>query len=190
MQSASGWLTLAIAIVLIAAAAPVGGGETSVTFVIRSARIFDGEKIIASASVVVTDGKIAAVGSNVQAPSGAQVIDANGDTLMPGLIDSHVHIWTRDVLASALAFGVTTELDMFMRWREAKNWKEQESKGAFDISELRARASHHPLVTAPRKVSPYRPSRTRMRRRRSSMRVSRKAPITSRLCTTSATTIR
>ena len=121
MRSASGGLILAIAVIFILASARVSAGQKSASsFVIRNARVFDGEKIITGATVVVSDGKIAAVGSNIQTPSGAQIIDATGDTLMPGLIDSHVHIWNRDVLASALAFGVTTELDMFMRWREAK----------------------------------------------------------------------
>ena len=139
VRYANGWLTLAISIAFILAAARVSADQNSASsFVIRNARVFDGEKIITGASVVVTDGQVAAVGSNVQAPLGAQVIDATGDTLMPGLIDSHVHIWNRDVLASALAFGVTTELDMFMRWREAKNWKEQESKGAFKCQTRRA----------------------------------------------------
>lgn len=50
------------------------------------------------------------------------------------------------MLASALAFGVTTELDMFMRWREAKRWKEQESKGAFDIADFRTAGT---CVTSP-----------------------------------------
>jgi cytosine/adenosine deaminase-related metal-dependent hydrolase len=147
VRSASGWLTLAIAIAFIPAGAWVNADQnTGSSFIIRNARVFDGEKMITGASVVVTDGKIAAVGSNISTPMGAQVIDATGDTLMPGLIDSHVHIWTRDVLASALAFGVTTELDMFMRWREAKNWKEQESKGAFDIADFRTAGT---CVTSP-----------------------------------------
>ncbi len=61
MRSASGWLILAIITIFIVASAPVSGGETSVTFVIRNARVFDGEKIITGATVIVSDGKIAAV---------------------------------------------------------------------------------------------------------------------------------
>jgi imidazolonepropionase-like amidohydrolase len=47
---------------------------------------------IARGTVVVHNGKITAVGANVQPPSGAQVIDANGKTIMPGLVDTHSHI--------------------------------------------------------------------------------------------------
>ena len=138
---------LPIAAIGILLFARLGVGQTSASsFVIHNARVFDGEKIISGANVVVADGKIAAVGSDIQAPTDAQVIDASGDTLLPGLIDSHVHIWTRDVLASALAFGVTTELDMFMRWRETKGWKEQESKGTFDIADFRTAGT---CVTSP-----------------------------------------
>jgi hypothetical protein len=64
---------LAIAAIVILLFARLGVGQTSASsFVIRNARVFDGEKIIPGASVVVTDGKIAAVGSNVQAPSDAR----------------------------------------------------------------------------------------------------------------------
>src|SRR5450432_1533765 len=47
---------------------------------------------IEKGSVLVRDGKIAAVGANITAPSGATVIDANGKFLMPGIIDCHSHI--------------------------------------------------------------------------------------------------
>jgi len=42
-------------------------------------------------AVLVQDGRIAATGPQLQAPEGAQVIDAQGLTVMPGLIDCHVH---------------------------------------------------------------------------------------------------
>jgi imidazolonepropionase-like amidohydrolase len=47
---------------------------------------------VARGTVVVHNGKITAVGADVQPPSGAQVIDANGKTIMPGLVDTHSHI--------------------------------------------------------------------------------------------------
>lgn len=43
---------------------------------------------IASGTVVIRDGKIAAVGANVAVPAGAQVIDAKGMSVYPGMIDS------------------------------------------------------------------------------------------------------
>src|SRR5579872_6503026 len=47
---------------------------------------------IENGSIYIHDGKIAAIGKSVQAPAGAQVIDASGKWVMPGLIDSHSHI--------------------------------------------------------------------------------------------------
>ena len=43
-------------------------------------------------SVLIKDGKIAEVGANVKAPKDAQVIDAAGLFVMPGIIDCHSHI--------------------------------------------------------------------------------------------------
>ncbi len=43
-------------------------------------------------SVLIRDGKIAAVGTDVKAPEGATVIDAAGQFVMPGIIDCHSHI--------------------------------------------------------------------------------------------------
>jgi imidazolonepropionase-like amidohydrolase len=43
-------------------------------------------------SILIRDGKIAAVGTDVKAPEGATVIDAKGQYVMPGIIDCHSHI--------------------------------------------------------------------------------------------------
>ncbi|MFI5844780.1 amidohydrolase family protein [Catenuloplanes sp. NPDC051500] len=62
------------------------------------------------ADVVVVDGaRITAVGG--RPPADAEIIDASGGTLLPGLIDAHVHT-NPESLALALRFGVTTELEM------------------------------------------------------------------------------
>lgn len=80
---------------------------------IINARIFDGERIIDAHTVVIEDTTIHAVGSAV--PPGASIVDAHGATLMPGLIDAHVHT-DLDGLHDALLFGVTTELEMMGHW--------------------------------------------------------------------------
>jgi len=43
-------------------------------------------------SILIRDGKIAAVGTDLKAPEGATVIDATGQYVMPGIIDCHSHI--------------------------------------------------------------------------------------------------
>ena len=42
--------------------------------------------------LLIRDGKIAAVGEDLEAPSGAQVVDAGGRLVMPGGIDPHTHM--------------------------------------------------------------------------------------------------
>ena len=82
-------------------------------FVIRNARIFDGSRVIPAGDVWVQGGAIKAVGPHLETPRGVTVIDGTAKTLLPGLIDSHVHtMGLANFLRSALALGVTTELDM------------------------------------------------------------------------------
>ncbi|WP_030924047.1 amidohydrolase family protein [Streptosporangium amethystogenes] len=76
---------------------------------IVNARVFDGERMLGEPTVVVDGGIISSVGE--QAPAGADTVDARGATLLPGLIDAHVHTGEQ-ALALALRFGVTTELEM------------------------------------------------------------------------------
>src|SRR5262245_21862659 len=42
-------------------------------------------------TVLIRDGKIAAVGENVQVPADAQVIDGTGKYVIPGIVDAHSH---------------------------------------------------------------------------------------------------
>jgi len=61
--------------------------------VIRNAVVLTVTKgTIRNGSVLVRDGKIAEVGTSVNAPAGATVIDASGQYIMPGIIDCHSHI--------------------------------------------------------------------------------------------------
>lgn len=57
--------------------------------------------VIERATVVVRDGKIAAVGANVAAPAGARVIDAAGRIVTPGFLDSSTGLGTTEIDLSA-----------------------------------------------------------------------------------------
>jgi imidazolonepropionase-like amidohydrolase len=81
-------------------------------FAIRDVRVFDGERMIPRANVVVRGGRVASVGADAPIPAGIEVVDGRGRTLLPGLIDAHVHAYLGG-LQDALNFGVTTVLDMF-----------------------------------------------------------------------------
>ena len=56
--------------------------------------------ILAQGDVLVTEGKISAVAPKLEAPAGAEVVEAQGRVLMPGFVDCHTHIcWAGDRLA-------------------------------------------------------------------------------------------
>ncbi|MBV9679373.1 MAG: amidohydrolase, partial [Acidobacteriaceae bacterium] len=62
------------------------------TILIRNATVLTVTKgAVENGSVLVENGKIAAVGKNVSAPADATIVDATGKFLMPGIIDCHSH---------------------------------------------------------------------------------------------------
>lgn len=83
--------------------------------VIRNARLFDPETLTSrpGTTVTVAGDRIEKVESDrdAQVPAGAEVIDANGKALLPGLWDCHVHLSPLDGRLH-LAAGVTTVRDM------------------------------------------------------------------------------
>ncbi len=63
--------------------------------VLHAARVLDIEdgKIITPGEVLVQDDRIIEVGSSVKHPPAAEILDLGDTTLMPGLIDAHVHLF-------------------------------------------------------------------------------------------------
>jgi imidazolonepropionase-like amidohydrolase len=61
---------------------------------LRAARLFDGvsDTLVKNAVVIVDGDSIKAVGSGIEAPADAEIVDLGDVTLLPGLIDSHVHL--------------------------------------------------------------------------------------------------
>jgi imidazolonepropionase-like amidohydrolase len=137
---------MALFLLLCAPAFFPASASTGNTFVIRHARVFDGHKTLTNADVWVEDGKIKAVGKDLKVPTEVKAIDATGDTLFPGLIDSHTHAWG-DALKEAEIFGVITELDMFTDVKFMQQTKKQQAEGnGLDQADLRSAGS---LATAP-----------------------------------------
>jgi cytosine/adenosine deaminase-related metal-dependent hydrolase len=86
-------------------------------YVIRDGRVFDGETVAERRTVVISEGRIAAMGDpTVEVPAGAQEVAGEGRTLLPGLMDAHIHLPAfspADALQQTLVFGVTTAVVMW-----------------------------------------------------------------------------
>src|SRR4051794_35302687 len=101
----------ALLIVVVATVASLHAGVYAITGVdVVSMR---DERIDRNQTVIVRDGRIESLGSadSSAIPADARRIDGRGRWLMPGLIDSHVHIRRVD-LPAYLAYGVTTVHDL------------------------------------------------------------------------------
>jgi imidazolonepropionase-like amidohydrolase len=124
---------------LAVALAPIGARAQG-AFVVRDVRLFDGERVTEHRSAVVRDGVIADVGgAELAVPAGARVVDGRGRTLMPGLIDAHVHLSdsAEADLRQALPFGVTTVLDMWNGGARLERIKALRSADAPDVADVR-----------------------------------------------------
>jgi imidazolonepropionase-like amidohydrolase len=90
MRFVSGILAAALAVAL-----PQQAGRTAVRF----AHLWDGERLVDDATVVIEDGRVASVlTGGGQVPAGVTVMDLRPYTAIPGLIDLHTHItyyWDR-----------------------------------------------------------------------------------------------
>jgi len=106
----------ALSLVALAMIAHTGlaAQEPAGTIVFQDVRVFDGQSVTDRSTVVVSGGRIVSVSTRPEIPTGATVINGDGLTLLPGLIDAHIHQGFRPAaLEQALMFGVTTALDMF-----------------------------------------------------------------------------
>ena len=65
------------------------------TVLVRGAHVVDpAERIDAVHDVLVHDDEIAEIGSDLEAPAGAEVVDGAGRHLVPAFVDPHVHLRT------------------------------------------------------------------------------------------------
>jgi imidazolonepropionase-like amidohydrolase len=115
----AGWV-LAVAVALAGCSSePSGPASSSSTIVFTGARLIDGtgRPPIESAALVVTDGRVAAVGASdaLEVPSGARRIDVTGKTITPGLINAHAHLNNGDPALSPQE-QITSQLGLYARF--------------------------------------------------------------------------
>jgi imidazolonepropionase-like amidohydrolase len=106
---------------------------------IHDVRVFDGYHVLEHRSVLIEGEKISQIGDVTLKAEGAKEIDGRGSTLLPGLIDAHVHLpdHMEDALRQALYLGVTTELDMFNAGDRLPRIKKIEAEDAPDLAGIR-----------------------------------------------------
>lgn len=113
---------------------------------LRNVSVFDGEQVVDADSVRVAKGRIAEVGRDLPAAGRLPEYDGAGGTILPGLIDAHVHAHP-GALADALRFGTTTVLDMFSNPDWIRRWRAvRESTGRTRRADVWSAGI---LVTAP-----------------------------------------
>ena len=79
-------------------------------FAVSGARVFDGKRVLAGRAVLVEDGIVSGVMPRDSVPKGAMQYHEGDCTVLPGLIDIHMH-FMRWQGPQFLAFGVTTVRD-------------------------------------------------------------------------------
>jgi hypothetical protein len=123
-------LLLILSVLLLARGKP---NHTQVPIVFTHATIIDvtGATPRRDATVVITGDRISAIGdsANISLPAGAQVVDATGKFLIPGLWDMHVHWYSRDTFTLFIANGVTSVRQMFGN-SDLLRWRDQIAKGS------------------------------------------------------------
>jgi 5-methylthioadenosine/S-adenosylhomocysteine deaminase len=93
------------------APAPVGGRPT----VLRGGTVLtmdDTHTVLTNTDVLVVDDRIAAVGPALDVPEGTQEVDASGGIVMPGMIDTHRHMWQ----TAMRGYGADWTLTQYFVW--------------------------------------------------------------------------
>lgn len=93
------------------------------TVLLQGARIItmNGDEVIENGDVLIVNNRITAVGNSgsLSVPDGAEIMNMNGKTIVPGFVDTHAHMWPSWEVhksqdwnyAANLAYGVTTTRD-------------------------------------------------------------------------------
>ncbi|MPZ99902.1 MAG: amidohydrolase family protein [Dehalococcoidia bacterium] len=108
---------------------------TAGTLAVTGGRVWDGtgSAPLDGATVLIEDGRITALSAGIEPPAGIERIEAGGRFVMPGLIDSHVHVLLSGEDQSLPAFlgaGVTSVRDVGGRTDEMLRLREEVASGS------------------------------------------------------------
>lgn len=110
--------------------------------VLRGARAItmNGREVIEDSEIVIRNNRIEAVGrrGTVTVPQGADVIDVSGQTIVPGFVDTHAHMWpafglhkTQSwIYLANLAYGVTATRDPQTATTDVLSYSDMVTSGA------------------------------------------------------------
>jgi imidazolonepropionase-like amidohydrolase len=145
-----------LALLLMIAAAPAALGQTTSVVVFKGALLIDGTgSPPIKKSILVIDGdKITAVGKEgkLHYPKNARVIDVEGRTIMPGIINAHGHVglvmgtqnradaYSRENVENALVqyeqYGVTSMMSLGLNRDLVYELRDEQRKGTFPGASL------------------------------------------------------
>lgn len=113
LVAAAGGFIAALATLPVPESAAARGQEVPESrFAVVDVTLFDGEVFRRNQDVWIEDGRVRTLGPRLRLPEDLPRVDGRGHTLLPGLIDGHVHTFG-GTLNDALRFGVTSVLDQF-----------------------------------------------------------------------------
>src|SRR5581483_2188297 len=95
--------------------------------VITNARLFDsvGKEARPNSTIEITNGRITAIKTGApDSTSGVEVIDAQGKTVLPGLMDNHFHYWSPTIGQFLITRGITSVRDPGVDISSSLNYKE------------------------------------------------------------------
>lgn len=72
----------------------------------------DARTVLPVGDVLVVDGKVAAVGVDLEVPDGTAEVDASGGVVMPGMVDTHRHMWQ----TAMRGYGADWTLTQYFVW--------------------------------------------------------------------------
>jgi cytosine/adenosine deaminase-related metal-dependent hydrolase len=83
--------------------------------IIRGGTAVDTDPVAARrADVLVEDGRVAAVGPDIEVPAGAEVLDATGMLVLPGFVDTHRHTWQAGIRGTGPDISFATYLELVL----------------------------------------------------------------------------